>query len=87
MVKEIINLRKKINKLDSKLIKILEKRFEVCKKIGKYKSKRGILILDKKREKEIIKNLCEKTNLSRDFVKKLLCLILGESKKLQKNLK
>lgn len=87
MVKEIVNLRKKINKLDSKLIKILEKRFAVCKKIGKYKSKRGILILDKKREKEIIKNLCKKTNFSRDFVKKLFCLILGESKKLQKNLK
>ena len=87
MVNELGNLRKKINRFDNQLIKILEKRFKVCEKIGKYKLKNKILILDKKREKEIIKNSCKKTNLSQDFIKKLFNLVLKESKKLQKNLK
>ena len=53
MVKELVKLRGEINKLDNKLINLLKKRFEISKKVGKYKLKKGLAVEDKKREKEI----------------------------------
>ena len=87
MVKELVKLRGEINKLDNKLINLLKKRFEISKKVGKYKLKKGLVVEDKKREKEIFNAKCKKSQLSKSFTKKLFSLIFVESKRLQRNLK
>lgn len=78
------DMRKKLDKIDRKLIKLLKKRFAVCKKIGKYKKKNGLPVQDLKREKQIMNNRAKKSGLSKDFVQKLFKLIFKESKKVQK---
>ena len=87
MVNGLVKLRNKINKIDSKLVNLLKKRFEIAKKVGKYKLKKGLAVEDKKREQEIINAKCKKTSLSKSFTKKLLSLIFVESKRIQRDLK
>ena len=53
----ISGLRKKINRIDKKLMKLLIKRYVVVKKIGKFKNESGIPVVDKEREQEIVKKI------------------------------
>jgi chorismate mutase len=76
--------RKKINNIDSKILNLLKERFENSKKIGRIKKKKGMKVLDKKREKEIVKGLIEKSNLNKKFIKKIYSIIFRESRRLQK---
>lgn len=79
--------RKEIDKIDSEIAKLLEKRFEICSEIGDFKSKNNIETEDKSREKEIIEKI-ERTDLKyRDNIKEVESKILLESKKIQDNLK
>ena len=54
---KIKELRKKINSLDDRIIKLLEERFLISKEIGKIKFNSKRNILDKNREREIINRL------------------------------
>ena len=54
--------RKEIDKIDSEIANLLEKRFEICSEIGDFKSKNNIETEDKSREKEIFEKI-EQTNL------------------------
>lgn len=79
--------RKEIDKIDSEIAKLLEKRFEICSEIGDFKSKNNIQTEDKSREKEIFEKI-ERTDLKyRDNIKEVESKILLESKKIQDNLK
>ena len=79
--------RKEIDKIDSEIAKLLEKRFEICSEIGDFKTKNNIETEDKSREKEIFEKI-ERTNLKyRDNIKEVESKILLESKKIQDNLK
>ncbi len=76
--------RKKIDKIDNKIMKLLEKRLESARKIGKYKKKHGIKIIDRKREKEILLDRVKKSKLSKDFTKRLFSVIIHESRRVQR---
>lgn len=79
--------RKEIDKIDSEIARLLEKRFEICSEIGDFKSKNNIETEDKSREKEIFEKI-KQTNLKyRDNIKEVESKILLESKKIQDNLK
>ncbi|MCI6001347.1 MAG: chorismate mutase [Finegoldia magna] len=79
--------RKEIDKIDSEIARLLEKRFEICCEIGDFKSKNNIETEDKSREKEIFEKI-KQTNLKyRDNIKEVESKILLESKKIQDNLK
>ncbi|MCJ7740463.1 chorismate mutase [Candidatus Microgenomates bacterium] len=81
------NLRKIIDLLDEQLLDVLVKRFQLSHEVKKEKARLNIPIEDKKREKEImgkLKKRCRQTNLSFDFVRRLLREIIEESKRLQK---
>jgi chorismate mutase len=56
-----LNLRRKIDLIDRKILKLLEQRIQIAEKIIKMKIKSGLNITDRKRENEIIKNLTKKT--------------------------
>jgi len=82
--KTFILHRKKIDLIDHQLIKLLSKRLESVKKIGEYKKKNKIKIINKKRENEILKDRIKNSKLSKKFIKKLFSLIIIESRKTQK---
>jgi chorismate mutase len=77
---QLTNLRKKIDKIDNDLSKLLEERENLVKAVKKEKRKNDIKILDQKREEEII----EKQNST--FKKNIFKKILEESRKIQKEL-
>ncbi len=76
--------RKRIDKIDKKILSLLEERVKVSKDIGKYKRKNKIKIEDLKREKEIVEELGGKTNLDKKFIQRIYKTIFKFSKKIQK---
>lgn len=83
MDSKLLLYRKKIDKIDSKIIKLLKERFDSAKQIGNYKRKKGIKIIDEKREDEILKARIINSKFSRAFTKKLFSLIIKESRRMQ----
>ncbi len=78
--------RKKINKVDSEIIKLLAKRRELSREIIRLKNESQSSIRDKVREKELLTQLIElgkKEGLDSEFVKKVFHEIIDDSVKLQ----
>lgn len=57
MKEDLNSLRKDINSLDRQILELLQKRIEVAKKVGKYKKKNNIPVLDESRERQVIENV------------------------------
>lgn len=51
--------RKKINEIDSEIVRLYKERMEVAKLIGEYKKENGLPIKDSRREKELLNTLSE----------------------------
>jgi len=49
-------LRKEIDAIDEKIVRLLEERILLARKVGAYKDANGLPILDKKREKDVIES-------------------------------
>jgi len=75
----IPKLREEIDNIDSKLIKYLDKRFTIVKRIHKIKKQSDIPTLDKNREKEILKKTDSSKNKTK--IKNVFKKILEEAKK------
>ena len=68
---ELEKMRLEIDKIDSEIVKIFAKRFEVVKRIGALKKANGGEIVDKNRWKKVLKkveNLAEKNGISTKFI-------------------
>jgi len=80
----IKKLRAQIDKIDEKLLKILAERFKITQKVGEYKKKYKLPVIDREREKEIFqkrKLLAEKLGLDALMVKQIFHLIIKNVKK------
>ena len=77
--------RKKIDKIDEKIIKNLITRFKLTNEIGKYKKNNDIKIKDLKREKEIFDNIYKYTDNKKeqDNIREIYKKILLVSKRNQ----
>ncbi|MEM4348669.1 MAG: prephenate dehydratase domain-containing protein, partial [Candidatus Anstonellaceae archaeon] len=75
------NIRKKIDKIDGKIVKLLSSRMELALLTTKFKGS----ILDKQREKELLDNAKKASAglLKPQFIEKIFFDILEESKNLQ----
>ena len=81
--------RKKIDKIDTEVIKLIKKRFDLLPDIINFKKTNGMAIYQPKRELELLacrENLADKLGLSKKFVNKLFCLIMEESRHIQESL-
>lgn len=79
-------IRKEINKIDSVIIKMLKKRFDLTVSAGKMKKKMNMTKFDLERENEILSKVQtqgRQAGLKEDFVAGLFKIILKESKKRQ----
>jgi len=78
--------RKKINKVDSEIIKLIAKRRDLSREIIRLKNQSQSSIRDKIREKELLTQLVElgkKEGLDSEFVTKVFHEIIDDSVKLQ----
>ncbi|MBU1018591.1 MAG: chorismate mutase [Patescibacteria group bacterium] len=78
--------RKKIDKLDSKLLKILRKRAAISSEMGEYKKSEGIPVVDDLREEKMMKKIFKKArklDLDEDFIEDVFERIIEESRRLQ----
>ena len=79
---DINTLRKQIDEEDENLIKSLEKRFHIVKKIGEIKKQLQVSIEDKERFEEVLrsrKEMAKKMGISEEFINKLFNLIHDEA--------
>ena len=84
------NLREKLDKIDKKLLKVLTERFEITQKVGIYKKKKNLPVLDRKREQEIFRQRklqAKKINLDPLLIEKIFKLIIKKVKENHKNIK
>lgn len=81
-------IRKEIDKIDEKIINLLEKRRLISIKVAKYKKENNIEIVRKDREEEIMKkleNVAKTKNIPVDFLKKIFQEIIKDSINMQNN--
>lgn len=84
---DIQEARKKINELDDQLSALFTERMKMSAAIGEYKFQNGMNIRDNGREKEIIEQLCSKTEpLYAPFLQALYAQIFDLSRMLQTQL-
>jgi monofunctional chorismate mutase len=79
--------RAEIDKIDAEIIKLLKKRFELSRGIGKIKRQLKKDIEDGNRDREVLNNYRKRADnkLSEDFLEDLVRLILKYSKEVQKD--
>lgn len=65
-MKDLLESRKEIDEIDDSIIRLFEKRMEVCKNVAEYKLRTGKPVLDRQRELDKIATL--KTKASDDFL-------------------
>jgi len=78
------DLRQDINDIDKTILELLQKRFEVTKKIRLLKT--GVEIEDKEREQELFamyKRIGDNLGLDEEFVRIIFKEIINESKNIQ----
>ena len=81
--KQILKWRKEINYIDNEIFSLLKKRFQISRKIGNYKKRKNLKILDIKRENDLIKKAVRKSKLPKNFINSLYNLIFNESWRIQ----
>ncbi|MDP1884321.1 MAG: chorismate mutase [Candidatus Moranbacteria bacterium] len=82
--KNLAKLRGKIDKLDARIFKLLEERFAVVEKVGKYKAQNGLPVRNAKREKEIIAKNLENSGLDGKFIRSFYKIIFNQSYRIEK---
>lgn len=85
-MESLIDLRNEIDEIDEELIKMLEKRFDIVRKIKKCKMTQNINLEDLEREKHILSRIAlivEDTSFI-DNLESIYGVIFSESKKIQR---
>ncbi|MCX6706982.1 MAG: chorismate mutase [Candidatus Woesearchaeota archaeon] len=85
--KEIRKQRKRIDSIDSKIIKLLSGRVVIGKKLGKLKKSKGLRITDRARERDVSENakaIAKHHDLEPEFVEELFRKIVKYTREKQK---
>jgi chorismate mutase len=86
--KDIETLRAQVAELDSEIIDLLIKRFELTDKIGEIKKQKGVPVENKELERQILGRLSTRTDgkFDSELVFNIYSEIFRESKKRQKRI-
>ena len=79
------SLRRRIDRIDEKLLRLLEQRAETALKIGRIKKQHGLPVYDGKREQEVLRRLTRRNGgpLPAGSVKAIFREILRRNRGLQ----
>lgn len=82
---DLQEIRKEIDEIDEQIVKLFEKRMDVCADVAAYKIANGKQVLDPKREAEKLQTLAAKTSntFNKVGVQELFRQIMSMSRKLQ----
>lgn len=82
---ELKDLREELNQIDRQLVTLLDRRFEISRRVGQVKMEKGLPILDLKREEEILERNREwlAGSGNADVIDSVYRLIFAESRSLQ----
>ncbi len=75
--------RDEIDMLDNQIIKLLDERFKVTKKVGDYKRNNQIKVLNKGREEAIVNRIKEMNLTNEDQILELYSYMMDVSKRQQ----
>jgi len=79
-------LRNEIDEIDWRILRLINKRFNLVQNIKKEKKRLGLQLVNRSREKKILKKLTQSSkelNLNSDFVADVYKLIIKESRRIQ----
>ncbi|MFQ9514870.1 MAG: bifunctional chorismate mutase/prephenate dehydratase [Eubacterium sp.] len=84
-MRDLLESRKEIDEIDDNIIRLFERRMQVCKDVAEYKLNTGKPVLDRKRELDKIKTLKEKASdgFYAHGVEELFEQIMAMSRKMQ----
>ena len=80
------SLRDEIDEIDWRILRLINKRFNLVQNIKKEKKRLGLQLVNRSREKKILKKLTQSSkelNLNSDFVADVYKLIIKESRRIQ----
>jgi chorismate mutase len=86
-ISDLREIRRQIDQIDDKLLKLIDKRCRLSQDVGKIKQAGRIEIIDAEREADIMRKLeqmSEELDLNLNFIKRLWRLLLDQSYRLQK---
>ncbi len=75
--------REEIDMIDNQIIKLLDERFQVTKKVGEYKQKHNIKVLNKGREEAIVNRIKDMNLTNEDQILELYSYMMDVSKRQQ----
>lgn len=81
--------RDQIDRIDAEIMILLRRRFQILKKVAKFKVENNMPIYQPERERDMLENKAERAKLmgmDQSFIKTLFEVILDESKKYQERL-
>jgi len=79
--KQLVRMRKKIDKIDEALIFLLDERAKIVRVVGEIKIKAGLPILNKERENHVLSKTQKFDNC--EFIHLVFTKIIEESRRLQ----
>ncbi|HEY9165889.1 MAG TPA: endolytic transglycosylase MltG [Candidatus Kryptonia bacterium] len=85
-MKDMKSLRKKIDRLDKRIVKLLNRRAKYADDIGKIKEKEGLEVYSPEREKQVIENVSRENPgpLTSEAVKRVYERVIDESRRLER---
>lgn len=84
-MRELLDIRNDIDKVDKQLVKLLEDRFKLVKEVGDYKKVNNLPILDLNREKQVLASKKDLLTKKEEFVhyEKIFQLIMDIAKEIE----
>ncbi|RLI05915.1 hypothetical protein DRO26_00720 [Candidatus Bathyarchaeota archaeon] len=86
---ELSQIRRKIDDIDEKIVRLLVERFKLVAEVFRIKQKQGLPIVDVKRENQILTRVgtfAEKEGIKKEFMEEIFRKILDSSVKFEKTL-
>ncbi len=80
---DLLDLRNKIDDIDDELVPLLLKRMDISRQVAEYKFKRGIPVLNEKREQEVLDLVAKDCGEQGEAVKTVFSSIMDASRALQ----
>jgi len=82
------SLRAGIDECDKQIIELLARRFELARKVGRYKTIHNLPILDETREMELLSDRRRQASVAGHYsIEDIFKLILEESRRIQKKVR
>lgn len=79
------NLRKEMDEIDGEIVRLLNERAKIARKIGIIKAQAGLPIVDLEREEAIFRRVCRENggSLEDEALVRIYRKIIGESRRVQ----